>query len=337
MIVDPVNDRACLDAITQIVRDLVAHQDPELFALARKLGSLPAVVRWIQSLPQRDDTGDRSDGPHVAACRPPQRLRILAPDPNCVERTALYMVLAEFLNRTARRHFATIETPMGLHTLPVENGKPVILDPRVPRNCARAGLDRLTSTPLPTHLKGCASWVCAVAAEPAERLPGGDRRLCNARVALGQFAAGRGLSPGATEDVALALTLAAHEAPQWGPEGTRVVDCVAQAILDRPAARRNAVELKPGRYRLRPAVPKGLGAAMRALGIVGLNAGTAMARVKLAALGVSPAMLDVFESELNKDGLTLGPLAKPLPPPFSLAALQKDALLARHLEREGTA
>ncbi len=352
MITAPLNDHACLGPITDIVRTLVADRDPELLALARELGTPAATIRWMRSLPQRDDTGEPDDGPRVDACSPPQRLRLPAPDPNCLERSSLFCVLAEFLDPRATRRLATIDTPVGRHTLPVENNAPVVLDPRVPRNCAQSGVDVLAATPAPADLAGCTSWVCRVAVEPAHKLPGGPRRLRNAQTALAAMAQGQPITSKLAEDVATVLALAAREAPQWGPAGVGVVERVAQAVLDLERAvgrcggsprdedapaHRNAVELRVGRYRLRPAIPQALGAALRALGVVGLEAGTAVARVKLAMLGVTPGVLGILESELNKDGMTLGPLTKPPPPSHSIAALTKDALVARHLERAGAA
>jgi len=84
MITTPLNDRPCLDEMTEIAQNLVANRDPELSALARELGSPQATVQWMRSLPQRDDVGAPDDGPKVDACSPPQRLRLPAPDPNCV-------------------------------------------------------------------------------------------------------------------------------------------------------------------------------------------------------------------------------------------------------------
>jgi transposase-like protein len=363
MITTPLNDRGCLDPVTDIVRSLVENPDDELAALARELGIPVATIRWMRSLPQRDDTGEPGDGPRVDACSPPQRLRLPAPDPNCLERASLYCILAEMQDPKPVRRLATIDTPVGRHTLPVENNRPVVLDPRVPRNCAQSGIDILAETPAPADLTGCAAWVCRVAAEPAHKLPGGLRRLRNGQAALVDMTQGRPVAPSLADDVATVLALASREAPQWGPAGVGVVERVAQAVLDleravgrcacavshrgacspsrldhdAPHAHRNAVELQVGRYRLRPAIPKGLTAALRALGVVGLQAGTAMARVKLATLGVTPGVLGILESELNKDGMTLGGLTKPAPPPHSIAALTKDALVARHLERTGAA
>ncbi len=362
MIIAPLNDQACLGSITEVVRSLVTAHDPELLALARELGSTAAVIRWLRSLPQRDDNGTAGDGPKIDACAPAQRLRLPAPDPNCVERAALYVLLGEFLDPGPPRRLATVDTPVGRHTLPVESDQPVVLDPRVPRNCAQAGVDVLGAKTAPSDLAGCASWVCRVATEPAQALPGGPRRVRNGGAALAGAARGVPIGPGLANDVAMVLALAAHEAPQWGPAGVGVVDRVARAVLEvqratrgcgdrgaerepsvatgEPTAdgeRRNAVELRLGRYRLRPAIPQGLGAALHALGVVGLDAGTAVLRAKLAALGITSSMLGLLENELNRDGMTLGAMARPTPPLHSFAALSKDALLARHLERVGAA
>ncbi len=363
MILPPLNDHACLGPITEIVRGLVAARDPELTALARDLGTPAAAVQWIRSLPQRDDTGDPDDGPRVEACAPPQRLRIPTDTPNCVERSALQAIIAETLDPEPQRRLATIDTPVGRHTLLVENGKPVVLDPRVPRNCAQSGIDGLAATPAPSDLASCAAWVCRVAAEPAYKLPGGPRRLRNGQAALVGLTKGRPVTPSLAEDVATVLALASREAPQWGPAGVGVVERVAQAVLDLERAvgrcgcaapscaacrgrsaradaaseHRNAIELRLGRHRVRPAISKGLTAALRALGVVGLEAGAAVARAKLATLGVTPGVLGILESELNKDGMTLGALTRPAPPSHSIGALSKDALVARHLERAGAA
>ena len=70
-----------------------ARTNPErtansLVELASKHVTTESLVDWIRSTPQRDDEGDKSDGPRVDACKPSQRLRIPAEDMNCVERAA---------------------------------------------------------------------------------------------------------------------------------------------------------------------------------------------------------------------------------------------------------
>jgi len=140
VIATPHNDTECLGAITEEVAAMVRDGDEALVGVAQEHENTDSLADWIQSLPQRDDEGLPCDGPKVAECRPAQRLRIPAPDPNCVERAALYLGAAELLDPTPVRRLATVNTPAGLHTLPTEDGEPVILDPRQSRNALRAGL-----------------------------------------------------------------------------------------------------------------------------------------------------------------------------------------------------
>src|SRR5258707_500866 len=81
----------CLGSIPEVAAELVSNGDRVLVELAAKSSTTAALADWIRSLPQRDDHGDKADGPKVDECRPPQRLRLPAPDPNCVERAALYL------------------------------------------------------------------------------------------------------------------------------------------------------------------------------------------------------------------------------------------------------
>jgi len=142
VIAAPHNDRQCLDAITAEIRARLESGDPELTALAAEHEDTDSLVDYIQGLPQRDDTGSPCDGPKVEACRPAQRLRLPTETPNCVERSALYIALAEMIDPGPVRRLATVNTPNGMHTFPTQDGEPVILDPMVSRNALRAGLFR---------------------------------------------------------------------------------------------------------------------------------------------------------------------------------------------------
>src|SRR5688500_12222478 len=119
---------------------MVTSTDAALVALAEEHRTPAALARWIRGLPQRDDTGAPCDGPKVEVCRPAQRLRVPAEDPNCVERAALYLGVAELMDPDPVRRLATVETPAGLHTFPTEDGEPVILDPQQSRNGLQASL-----------------------------------------------------------------------------------------------------------------------------------------------------------------------------------------------------
>ena len=82
----PFNDLHCLGSVTELVTELVTHQDAVLVELAAKHPTTASLAEYIRGLPQRDDNGDKEDGPKVDVCEPPQRLRAKfpAPDPNCV-------------------------------------------------------------------------------------------------------------------------------------------------------------------------------------------------------------------------------------------------------------
>ena len=80
----PFNDLQCLGSITEVVAEMVKHEDPVIAEIAAKHPTTGSLVAWIRTLPQRDDEGHDKDGPKVEACDPPQRLRIPAPDPNCL-------------------------------------------------------------------------------------------------------------------------------------------------------------------------------------------------------------------------------------------------------------
>lgn len=186
MILDPINDRACLDALTAQVRQRVDPRAPDrsMAALARELGSTAALVRWLRQQPQRDDTGAPEDGPRVDACRPSQRVRFLPVDPNCVERSLTYLAVAELIDPQPSRRLATTRTPAGLlHTYPVEDDQAVVLDPQVrnggePGCCVRNGAGdrelRLRISPAFDHALRVAARAVAIAgpsmARPAASL-----------------------------------------------------------------------------------------------------------------------------------------------------------------------
>ena len=84
MIGVPFNDLACLGSITEVVAELVENRDTVIAEIAAKYSTTESLAAWIRTLPQRDDDGEKGDGPKVDECKPPQRLRIPAEDPNCV-------------------------------------------------------------------------------------------------------------------------------------------------------------------------------------------------------------------------------------------------------------
>lgn len=80
----PFNDLKCLGSITEVVAELASNRDPLIEEIAIKHQNTESLADWIRGLPQRDDEGEKNDGPKVEECKPPQRLRLPAEDPNCV-------------------------------------------------------------------------------------------------------------------------------------------------------------------------------------------------------------------------------------------------------------
>lgn len=350
MIAAPHNDFECLEAITREVVDRIESGDPVLIAIAEEHGTPAAIADWIRSLPQRDDTGMEDDGPRVAACQPPQRLRIPAEDPNCVERAAVYMGAAELLDPEPLRQLATVETAAGPHTFPTEDGEPVILDPAQSRNALRgcvfqASQARNGDASVEVTPREAVDWLVELASEPARRFAGGLRRVYNAHRALRALLEGRPLRIADVRDVGFLLGLAAREAELFGHPGARIVQMTALAAdeLDRLAAERwmkrlstvsaRNAEIRIGGLRIKPNIPV-LGALGRVGGRLGYQVGLEALRTKLATLGLAGPVLDAVERELKREGLTLGPLARPSPLVGTLGALTPQALAGRWLARK---
>jgi hypothetical protein len=326
----PFNDHACLGAITETMADLVENRDPALVELAGRFATTDELAAWLRSLPQRDDVGDPADGPHVDACEPPQRLRVAPPNPNCIERSSTFIAVAELIDPGPVRQLATIDTPDGKHTFPVENGAPIILDPRVTRNALEGGLFRMQPGPVRLTPRQTIDWLTSLAAEPAGKYRNGRRRVRRARRALRGLLAGRPLKLRNAGDVGFTLALADREARLFGRRGMRVAETTTRALsqLDAAANHRNAPELRMGGYSIRPHAGT-LAALGRVGGRLGVRVGTAALRLKLASWGIDDMLLREIERELNVEGLTLGELAKPPPMPGSLAAVTADALAGR--------
>ena|GEM_PF-958468 len=137
MIASPMNDHGCLGPTTEQIRAEVDAGNTAFAELADRFTNTDDLAAWFRTLPQRDDDGIPSDGPKVDACRPAQRLRLDASDPNCFERSARFIGAAELIDPDHVYRLATISTPNGLHTFPTCDGDPVILDPKGVRNTPR--------------------------------------------------------------------------------------------------------------------------------------------------------------------------------------------------------
>jgi len=233
-----------------------ATKRDDVRALAKRFSSPRSLAAWIRALPQRDDDGKATDGPRIA-CDVTQRVRIGAEDPNCFERSLLYVAAAELLDAEAVRSFATIETPMGRHTFPVENGRPVVLDPNVRRNQLGAGLWLMQATQrnaLPVGQPGeLLAWLADIAEEPAEDLDGaeGRARVSRGRAALARALDGAQLPAGQVDDVLYLLDAATEASELYGRAG-RYGAQLARAALARVGigGRRNDCECGPRNVRV---------------------------------------------------------------------------------------
>jgi hypothetical protein len=352
MIGTPHNDHECLGYVMNIVEQMVIDRDPTLVELARQLGTIDAVVAFLRALPQRNDESDLLDGPKIAGCLPPQRLRIPAPDPNCFERSALYLALAELIDPTPLRQLATSSTPQGPHTVPMEDGVVVNLNPEMPNNAIESGLSEGIRNAAPMTLSESVEWSTSIAEEPAAAWPGGERRVRNARESLRAMQTGSALTGDTMADVAFTLALAAREATRWGAAGREMVRATMRALcslqeqlIDRMAPdpllpEEPAPPARPGAQRngLSRDVSRGLRSLVSSAGRVGETAvdkygdtALAAAGLYLAGVGFTPAMLLLVEKELREEGMTLGALAKPAPKKGTVAAVTPVGRAARAL------
>jgi hypothetical protein len=317
----PYNDHQCLGTITELVADLVHKGDDAIAQIAAEHPTTDSLVAWIRSLPQRDDLGTAGDGPKVRACAPVQRLRLPAADPNCVERAALYLGVAELIDPQPVRQLATLETPIGAHTLPFENGAPVILDPRVTRNCVECGLALLSEGPVPISPRDAVEWTAQLAEIGAGSLRNGPGQVHQAREAMMRIVEGKApTGRDEIEHIAWLLSLSEQVARRYGPHALALVRSTAQAVAelaDEAIARakrdgslpaRN-LSIEIGGRKLRPA--PWASALAKIAGRVGLGFGAMAARAKLATLGVPPEMLTLVEQELRSAGIDLGMPASP--------------------------
>lgn len=325
----PFNDFRCLDQITEVIVELVNNRDEVIAELARKHDTTENLVSWITSLPQRDDLGDPEDGPKVKACKPQQRLRLPAPDPNCVERAALYIAVAELIDPKPARQLATLDTPVGMHTFPVENGVPVILDPRVPRNCLDCGIAVLAETPLALTPDEAIEWTAQLAESGAASVRNGPSRVRRARNAMMRLVE-NGIAPDSTEEldaIGWLLALAERVARKYGSRALTIVRHTAQAVAELAdealaRAQRN-LSLEIGGMRFEPS--PWLSGVARIAGRIGLDIGSVALQAKLASLGIGPDMLGIVEDELNREGLTMGTIAHPPKLPTIAHFVDKNA------------
>src|SRR5205823_2376265 len=139
VIVDPINDVDCLGQLTTIAREL--SSTTLVLTVARHLGSRDAVIRWLQAKPQADDDG--GEPVRYIVCDVPQRVRLFADDPNCVERATDAMMLLEALEQMksttpATRALGTVDRPARHTGLVEKRGEHWYAVDLFPRRNARA-------------------------------------------------------------------------------------------------------------------------------------------------------------------------------------------------------
>ena len=319
MIALPFNDLRCLGSITELIAEVVKNEDPAIVEIAAKHPTTNSLATWIRTLPQRDDDGDAGDGPKVEACEPAQRLRLPAPDPNCVERSALYLAVAELIDPAPNRQLATLDTPIGLHTFPIENGAPIVLDPRVPRNCLDCGVAMTAPGPVVVDAHDAIEWSARLAEDGAgtAHIRNGASRVRRARNAVMRLVDDGELpAPSEVDAMGFMFALAEHAARRYGVRALAMVRTTAHAIsevLDEVLARsqRNMPWLLAAAEFMPPEWKSGLAKIAGVAGNVGLSVGAAALRSKLASYGIGDDMFGLVEEELNREGLTMGVLAHP--------------------------
>ena len=232
MIGEPYNDRACLGAITEHARERVTSADVQ--AIAARFATAAELAAWIRTLPQKNDDGDPLDGPKIA-CDVPQRLRIPTTDPNCVERAAFYLAAAESIEPGALRALATIDTELGRHTFPVEDGREVVLNPIVPRNALAAGLDLITAPRgvIALPVSAAAAWAFDIAAEPAAAYVDGFEVLTAAHATAGAIFEGEPIDRQGLAALLWVLAVAEREQERWWPSRGGVIRRVVESLAGR--------------------------------------------------------------------------------------------------------
>ena len=311
----PFNDLHCLGSITEVVAELVEGRDEVIAEIARKHRTTASLAAWIRSLPQRDDDGDQADGPKIETCEPPQRLRLPAEDPNCVERAALYVAAGELIDPHPVRQLATLDTPMGLHTFPIENGAPVILDPGVSKDCLECGVALHGEGTITIEPHDAIAWTAKLAEVDAGQTRNGPSKVRRARNAVMRLADDGHVPTQAEVDaIGWMFALAEQAAQRMGGRALAMVRTTAQAIADLAEEvlarqpRNLAVDFGDG---ARFEVPRWVSQLGTVAGRVGLDVGAVALRSQLAQLGIGSDMFGLVEEELNREGLTTGVLAHP--------------------------
>jgi hypothetical protein len=193
-----------------------------MIKLANAFASPTELAAFIRTQPQELDFGDPSDGPRLP-CIPSQRLRLLPAGYNCFENTELYLRLADIIDPGTPRTSCTVRIGGGYHTLPIERGRPVILDPEPPpRNAINALVytcqRRAGHRPSLVDARESHPWLFETAGHAA-RTPVECQMVRNAAQQVNLALYG-GAPMRDLQSIAEAVALAERDASMWGQEGT---------------------------------------------------------------------------------------------------------------------
>lgn len=186
-------------------------------------------------------------------------------------------------------------------------------------------------------------WIAELAMVRADHVSDGAARIENGRRAMRSVLLLRPIRVADIRDVALVLALGEREARSYGIGALKIVHSTARAIdaCDALAADRATSPTRNNPYAMlglslanNQQLQQLIGGLARVAGRVVGGIGLEAAKLKLASVGVSPPVIAAFERELNREGLTLGPLAKPTPMVGSLDAMTPQALAARWLAQK---
>lgn len=186
-------------------------------------------------------------------------------------------------------------------------------------------------------------WIAELAKLPAETMLGGLNRVDRGHRAMRGVLVLRPICIADARDVALVLALAEREARAYGLPALKIVHSTARALdaLDQRAAER-AIEPRNNPWALfalnaianNKDLQQLVGGITRIGGRIAAGAGLEALKVKLGSAGVSPPMIAALEKELNREGITLGALAKPSPMVGSLDAMTPQALAGRWIAQK---
>jgi hypothetical protein len=207
-----------------------------------------------------------------------------------------------------------------------------VLDPRVTSEALAQGLAQRNQAPPPggpnppppapterwpvaIEVSEALEYTAQLAEAGARQVRNGPSRARLARNAIRSFVeSGTPPSDERTVDaMGWFFATAEQVARAYGARALAIVRTSAQAIsdlIDDVLARQQrnlSFELGGTNYK----VPDWVSGVGSLVGRVGLDIGSLYLAPKLAALGITGQMVQLVEEELNRDGLTLGPLAKP--------------------------